>query len=131
MFLSRRGSLHALEQTRPSLFWRSWLDPGLRRAQSSRAPGLPSADSIGRICFRMDLAGVRALGHHIYSRLKRMKALEPLGHGLILAIVEAHETTASRRRCCSECCRRTIHTQAGNVTESGRAGITAMQSCVW
>ncbi len=109
MFLSRRGSLHALEQTRPSSFWRSWLDPG--------APGLPSADSIGRICSQMDLDGVRALGHQIYSRLKRMKALEPPGHGLILAIVDAHETTASRRRCCPRCCQRTIHTQAGDVTE--------------
>jgi hypothetical protein len=106
MFLSRRGSLHALEQTRPSPFWRRWL-----------GQELPSADSVGRICSRMDLAGVRASMHEVYSHLKRMKALEPPVHGLITAVVDAHETTASRRRCCPECCQRTVHTQAGDVVE--------------
>jgi hypothetical protein len=106
MFLSRQGSLHALEQTRPSSFWRRWL-----------GQDLPSADSVGRICSRMDLADVRASMHQIYSHLKRMKALEPPAHGLMLAVVDAHETTASRRRCCSGCCQRTVHTQAGDVIE--------------
>ena len=106
MFLSRRGSLNALEQTKPSPFWERWL----------KQP-MPSADSIGRICGSMDLSDVRALTHQIYSRLKRMKALEPPSHGLMLAVVDGHETTASRRRCCPECCQRILHTQAGDVVE--------------
>jgi hypothetical protein len=106
MFLSRRGSLHALEQTRPSAFWSRWL-----------GQDLPSADSIGRICSRMDLSDVRASVHQVYSRLKRMKALEPPAHGLMLAVVDGHETTASRKRCCPGCCQRILHTEAGDVTE--------------
>jgi hypothetical protein len=83
MFLSRRGSLHALEQTRPSAFWARWL-----------GQEMPSADSIGRICSRMDVSDVRASVHQAYSRLKRMKALEPPVHGLMQAVVDGHETTA-------------------------------------
>jgi hypothetical protein len=106
MFLSRRGSLNALEQTKPSSFWLGWL-----------GQLMPSADSLGRICGLMDVADVRALSHQVYSRLKRMKALEPPGHGLMVAVVDGHETTASRRRCCPECCQRVLHTQAGDVVE--------------
>jgi hypothetical protein len=106
MFLSRRGSLHALEQTRPSRFWARWL-----------GQEMPSADSVGRICSRMDVSDVRASVHQVYSRLKRMKALEPPAHGLMQAVVDGHETTASRKRCCSGCCQRMVHTQAGDVVE--------------
>jgi hypothetical protein len=106
MFLSRRGSLNALGQTKPSRFWSRWL---------GRA--MPSADSIGRVCALMDATHVRALFHQVYSRLKRMKALEPPGHGLMLAVVDGHETTASRKHCCPECCQRILHTQQGDVVE--------------
>jgi len=106
MFLSRRGSLNALEQTKPSRFWPRWL-----------GQAMPSADSIGRVCSLMDGDSVRTLFHQVYSRLKRMKALEPPGHGLMLAVVDGHETTASRRRCCPECCQRILHTQQGDVVE--------------
>ena len=106
MFLSRRGSLNALEQTRPSPFWARWL-----------GQEMPSADSIGRICSQIDLSDIRAAVHQVYSRLKRMKALEPPEHGLMQAVVDGHETTASRKRCCSECCQRILHTQAGDVIE--------------
>lgn len=106
MFLSRRGSLHAMEQTRSSAFWARWL-----------GADMPSADSVGRICAGMDVSDVRASIHQVYSRMKRMKALEPPGHGLMLAVVDGHETTASRRHRCPECCQRTFHTQAGDVVE--------------
>lgn len=106
MFLGRLGSLNALEQTRPSRFWLRWL-----------GRKLPSADSIGRVCSLMKVADVRTVLHEVYSRLKRMKALEPPDHGLMLAVVDGHETTASRRRCCSECCQRVLHTKQGDVLE--------------
>ena len=106
MFLSRRGSLHALEQTKPSRFWSRWL-----------GRPMPSADSIGRVCSLMEVEDLRVLSHQVYSRLKRMKALEPPGHGLMLAVVDGHETTASRKRCCPECCQRILHTQEGDVLE--------------
>jgi hypothetical protein len=109
MFLSRRGSLNALEQTRPSPFWARWL-----------GQEMPSADSIGRICSQIDLSDVRASVHQVYSRLKRMKALEPPEHGLMQAVVDGHETTASRKRCCSGCCQRILHTQAGDELAASR-----------
>jgi hypothetical protein len=106
MFLSRRGSLHALEQTKPSAFWPRWL-----------GQEMPSADSIGRICSQIEVSDVQSSVHQVYSRLKRMKALEPPAHGLMQAVIDGHETTASRRRCCPECCQRILHTQKGDVLE--------------
>jgi hypothetical protein len=102
MFLGRLGSLNALEQTKPSRFWRRWL-----------GGELPSADTIGRVCGFVDLEGLRAVFHHEYMRLKRMKALEPPSHGLMVAVLDGHESTASYRRCCSGCLQRVIRTKDG------------------
>ncbi|MFN2119909.1 MAG: transposase [Anaerolineales bacterium] len=106
MFLSRRGSLNALEQTESSRFWSRWL-----------GDSLPSADTFGRVCEVMDVDSVRAAFHPLYSRLKRMKALEPPGHGLMVAVIDGHETTATRKRCCPGCCQRIVHTKQGDVVE--------------
>ena len=103
MFLARLGSLNALEQTRPSRFWHRWL---------GRLP--PSADSVGRIAARMKPQDIRAAIHHVYSRLKRIKALQPLLGGLTLAVLDAHESHATYRRHCSGCLERVIHTAAGD-----------------
>ena len=106
LFLSRRGSLNALEQTRPSRFWPRWL-----------GQAMPSADSLGRVGALMNVADVRALFQQVYVRLKRMKALAPPNHGLMLAVVDGHETTASRKRCCPGCCQRVVHLQERDVVE--------------
>jgi len=106
LFLSRRGSLNALEQSRPSRFWPRWL-----------GQEMPSADSLGRVGALMNVDDVRALFQQIYSRLKRMKALQPPSHGLMLAVVDGHETTASRKRCCPSCCQRVVHLQDRDVME--------------
>lgn len=106
LFLGRLGSLNALEQTKPSRFWRRWL-----------GEALPSADSIGRVCSLMDVDDVRGVHRAVYARLKRMKALMPPEHGLMLAVVDGHESTASRKRCCPGCCQRTLHTTKGDVLE--------------
>lgn len=60
MFLSRLGSLNALEQSRLSAFWRKWLPASL-----------PSADSTGRILFLIDPDTIREGNRYIYTRLKR------------------------------------------------------------
>lgn len=106
MFLSRLGSLNALEQSRSSRFWGKWL-----------GRDLPSADTVGRVCALVNEADVRALHHHLYSRLKRMKALEPPAHGLMAAIVDGHESHATFRRHCAGCLERTIHTKQGDRTQ--------------
>jgi hypothetical protein len=102
MMLTRLGSFNALEQSRPSGFWLGNL---------GRAP--PSADTMGRVCQAMDLDGLRAIQHAMYERLKRGKALEPPPHGLILAVLDAHESHATFRRCCCGCLERTIRTKQG------------------
>ncbi len=66
MFLSRLGSLNALDESRPSRFWEKWL-----------GQALPSADTRGRVAAQVDAAGLRALHHHVYARLTRLKALPP------------------------------------------------------
>lgn len=103
MFLSRLGSLHALEQSRPSRFWSRWL-----------GREIPSADTVGRVCALAEPQDLRALHHHVYSRLKRMKALEPPAHGLVLAILDGHESHATFRRHCPGCLQRIIHTNRGD-----------------
>ena len=103
MFLSRLGSLNALEQTQPSRWWPRWL-----RGE------MPSADTIGRVSALSDPSDVRAVHHHLYSRLKRIKAIEPPSHGLMAGILDGHESHATFRRCCSGCLRRTVHTKDGD-----------------
>jgi hypothetical protein len=106
MLLSRLGSLNALEQTAPARLWRKWL---------GRA--LPSADTIGRVCQSMGLQELREARHCLYTRLKRGKCLSPPAHGLMLAVLDGHETHATRRRCCDGCLKRVLHTAGGDVTE--------------
>lgn len=103
MGLCRLGSLNALGQTQDSSFWRRWL-----------GWTLPSPDTIGRVAGLVDIESLRALGHHIYERLKRGKALAPPSHGLLALVVDGHETHATYKRHCRGCLERTIHTDNGD-----------------
>jgi hypothetical protein len=103
MCLCRLGSLNALGQTKPSSLWRRWL-----------GRELPSPDTTGRVAASVDVQGVRDLERLIYERLKRNKALGPPAHGLIAAVVDAHETHATYKRHCEGCLERTIHTTHGD-----------------
>ena len=103
MFLCRLGSLNALDQTRSSRFWKRYLG-GV----------LPSADTMGRVAALVDSEDLRALHHHLYFRLKRIKALEPSAHGLMVAVLDGHESHATFRRHCVGCLQRTLHTAEGD-----------------
>ena len=102
MCFCRLGSLNALGQTGLSLRWRRWL-----------GQGLPSPDTIGRVAALADLEGIRALGRHLYDRLKRGKALVAPVQGLIAAILDGHELHATYKRHCDGCLERKIKTQGG------------------
>jgi hypothetical protein len=102
MCLCRLGSLNALGQTAGGGLWRRWL-----------GQALPSPDTLGRVAGLVDLDGLRALGHHLYDRLKRGKALVPPEHGLISAIVDGHELHATYKRHCPGCLERKIQTASG------------------
>jgi len=71
---------------------------------------LPSADTIGRVFARIILASIRSLIHHVYSRLKRNKAIKKT-HGFHVLLIDGHESSSSYLRCCSGCLRRIIHTR--------------------
>lgn len=106
MKLGRLGSLNALEQTHGSRFWPKFL---------GRA--LPSADTLGRVCALMEPEPIRGMLHELYGALKRNKALGPPEHGLMVGILDGHESHASRRQCCSGCLVRKLETAHGEVTE--------------
>jgi len=106
MFLARLGSLNALEQTGSSRWWQRWL-----------GSPLPSADTVGRVCAKVLPSDVRALHGHLYTRLKRTKALVSPAHGLMAAVIDGHESHATYRRCCSGCLERTIHTGEEDRTQ--------------
>jgi hypothetical protein len=91
MFWSRLGSLNALEEHRLSRFWNRWL---------GRSPG--SSDTLGRVHAALSAHELREGLPHVYSRLKRNKALPGIG-GLSVAVLDGHETHASYRRRCSGC----------------------------
>lgn len=103
MFLARLGSLNALEGSRESRFWQQWL-----------GRTMPSADTVGRVCARMELEDVRGLHQQFYARIQRMKAWPPLPGGLRAAILDGHESHATYRRCCKGCLRRVVHTAQGD-----------------
>jgi hypothetical protein len=88
MMLTQMGSLNALEQDRDNSFWREWL-----------GRDLPSADTMGRGFSQMELDSIRFSIHHIYTRLKRNKALKKT-HGFHVLILDGHEHTSSYLRWC-------------------------------
>ena len=102
MFWARLGSLHALESVREARFWNSWL-----------GQPLSSGDTVGRVYSLLEVEALRTGLHHLYTRLKRNKALPGLG-GLAVAAIDGHESHASYRRHCSGCLERTIHTEQGD-----------------
>jgi len=102
MFWARLGSLHALESVAEARFWKSWLEQPLA-----------SVDTVGRVYSLLEVEGLRAGMHHLYTCLKRNKALPPVG-GLAVAVIDGHESHASYRRHCPGCLERTIHTEQGD-----------------
>lgn len=117
LFWTRMGSLHALEMTRRSNLWPSWL-----------GRPLCSADSLGRIPAAMQASTLRQGLHHVYVRLKRNKALPDLG-GLAVAVLDGHETHASYQRRCPGCLQRTIHTASGDRLQYYHRNVTLMLLC--
>lgn len=88
---------------------------------------LPSADTVGRVYSQIKLASIRSLIHHVYSRLKRNKAIKKT-FGLHPLIIDGHEHTSSYLRCCSGCLRRKIHTRDKDRIQYYHRNVIAMLS---
>jgi len=115
MLFSRLGSLNALELTRPSGFWRRWINAEL-----------PSADTMGRVFSGVDLQSIRDVAKAVYGRLKRNKAVQAPAHGLMALVIDAHESHCSFRSRCAGCLKRTIKTKNGAKTQYYHRNVTAM-----
>ena len=118
--LAQMGSLNALEQTGGNSFWKDWITDGI----------LPSADTIGRVFSLIAIEGLRSVGKHTYSRLKRNKALRPAFHdNLFAVIIDGHESNASYLRCCPDCLQREIKTGSGIKIQYYHRHVMAVLLC--
>ena len=114
MFWVRLGSLNALVESAGSRFWKKWL-----------GTKMPSDDSVGRVGAQLNRSALRKSLRHIYTRLKRNKALGRIG-GLTIAVLDGHETHASYLRHCPGCLERTVHTAAGDKIQYYHRNVTLM-----
>ena len=114
MFWARLGSLNALETVSTARFWKQWL-----------GGAMTSADTMGRVHAAVDAGQLRDGLHHVYTCLKRNKAL-PLNLGLNIAVLDGHEQHASYRRHCSGCRERTVKTEQGERIQYYHRQVTLM-----
>ena len=119
MFLTRVGSLNALEQTRHTR--RTW-----RRLLGA---DLPSADTLGRVMEQVEADSFRQILQAQYRKLKRNKALRPTSHGLMALAIDGHESQASYRRQCAGNLERRVKTRYGWRTQYYHRHVTAMLLC--
>lgn len=119
MALSQLGSLNALEQTAEhNNFWHRWIDDDL-----------PSADTIGNVSAAIDCNSIRKIIKHVYSRLKRNKALKPLSMGMFALVIDGHESSSSYFLHCKGCLKRVIHTSPGDKTQYHHKHVMAELVC--
>lgn len=120
MELAQMGSLNALSQTGGNCFWKDWITDNV----------LPSADTMGRVFHLIDVRALRLILKHIYSRLKRNKALRPLfGDHLFAVIIDGHESSGSYLRCCPDCLQREIKTASGIKIQYYHRHVMAVLLC--
>src|SRR3989339_622543 len=115
MFLTKMGSLNALEQHKGNGFWKYWT-----------GKPLPSADTIGRVFSMIDAEPIREELHYVYDRLKRNKVLEPYTFGMNGLVIDGHESTSSYKRCCEGCLERKIKTEKGEEIQYYHKQVTAI-----
>jgi Transposase DDE domain len=120
MSLTRMGSLNALEQTKDNSFWNKWLTAG----------SLPSADTMGTVLSLVRSEDIRSLIRHLYLRLKRNKALKPLFHDNVFALViDGHESSSSYTMCCCHCLHREVRTSRGSDIQYYHRHVMAILLC--
>lgn len=117
--LTRRGSLNALAQTRPSFFW--------KRENEGE---LPSADTLGGVIAGVEIATLRSILKQVYTRLKRNKALKPLfPKGGFALVLDGHESSASYKQCCCGCLARKVETGKGYEIQFYHRHVMALLLC--
>lgn len=115
MLWVRIGSFHGLEQARPGGLWRRWLEGPL-----------PSADALGDVASTLSTQDLRAELFSQYRILKRNKAIRPLPGGLLVLVLDGHESGASYLRCSEGSLRRTVKTAKGERVQFYYRHVAAM-----
>lgn len=69
---------------------------------------------------------IREALKHLYTLLKKGKALAPTSHGLMALAIDGHESHATYHRCCSGCLERRVKTLEGWRTQYYHRNVTAM-----
>jgi hypothetical protein len=105
LFLTRLGSLNALEQSRANVRWSRWL-----------GAELPSADTVGRVVAGIELETLREALGGLYRKLKRGKALRPSAGGLVALVIDGHQSHSSYHQRCEGCLQKRVKTKAGYRT---------------
>lgn len=119
MFLTRAGSLNALDQTRHTTrYWHKFL-----------GQALPSADTLGRVMGQVTAESLRQILRDSYILLKRNKALRSTSHGLMALVIDGHESQTSYLRQCEGNLERRIKTRDGWRTQYYHKNVTAMLLC--
>lgn len=88
---------------------------------------MPSPDTFARTFAHLKIEGVRQLIKHVYTRLKRNKALGPI-HGFNIALIDGHETSASFKQSCDGCLQRAITIKDQTLTQYYHRNVTLMLS---
>jgi hypothetical protein len=89
---------------------------------------MPSADTIGRVFETVDLDEIRSCIHHVYTRLKRNKALRDFG-GVYALVIDGHESSSSYLRSCQGCLRRKVRAGGGERTQFYHRNVSAVLAC--
>jgi len=119
MALAQLGSLNSLEQMiKRNNFRRVWI-----------GDNLPSADTIGNIAEKINSDCIRKLIKHVYSRLKRNKALKPFLAGKFVLVIDGHESSSSYLIHCKGCLKRVINTLKGDRTQYYHRHVMAQLVC--
>lgn len=118
MALTRLGSLNGLEQSGKSEFVK-------RLAEEKPA----SADTVGRVMGLLNNDDLRENIRHIYSRMKRNKALKPMAGNMFALIIDGHEITASYHRRCGDCLERKVETKEGEKKQYYHRNVCGMLKC--
>jgi hypothetical protein len=114
MALTRSGSLNSIEQLKKSTKMRKYV-----------GDSLPSADTLGRVFSLIDPNTIRDMNRQIYQCLKRNKALKVPGHGLVVVVLDGHESHCTYNRQCDGCLKRQKKVNDEERTQYYHRNVTA------
>lgn len=111
LFVLRLGGLNALEQKfRDKKRRKKW-----KKLLGDRPP---SSEAIGYYAERVDGDSLRSVLVFLYICLQRNRHIKKFRiHGNLVLALDGHELFSSYQRSCEQCCKRTVKTKHGELTQ--------------